>query len=190
MDRVKGQLSERIANIKGVVQDHNLFQFYHYVLTPNIRANINLNNHSKARGGDSSLRSNNSFNTDTTETQRILVVDDDRDISNLYKLSLEHDGFIVHSFNDPLLALSSYKSGAYDLLLLDISMPQMNGFELYQKIRLVDDYTKVCFISAFEAYETEFRELFPDLNEADCFIRKPIELESLTKKVKSRLQSN
>ena len=56
--------------------------------------------------------------------------------------------------------------------------------------RLIDDYTKVCFISAFEEYETEFRELFPDLKEANCFIRKPIELESLTKQVKSRLQSN
>ena len=83
-----------------------------------------------------------------------------------------------------MLALSSYKAGAYDLLLLDINMPQMNGFELYQKIRLVDDYAKVCFISAFKEYETEFRELFPDLNEADYFIRKPIELESLTKKSK------
>jgi DNA-binding response OmpR family regulator len=114
-------------------------------------------------------------------------VDDDHDIANLYKLSLEHDGFIVHSFNDPLMALSNYEAGAYDLLLLDIKMPQMNGFELYQKIRLVDDYPKVCFITAFEEYQTEFKELFPDLNEADCFIRKPIELESLTKKVKSRL---
>jgi two-component SAPR family response regulator len=62
-------------------------------------------------------------------------------------------------------------------------MPQMNGFELYQKIRLVDDYTKVSFISAFEEYETEFKELFPDLNESDCFIRKPIELESLTNRI-------
>ena len=191
MNPVKGQYSEdRFPKIKGVFQDHNFFQFYHYVLAPNIRPNISLNNQSKVRGGDSSLKSNSSFITDNTKKQRILVVDDDRDISNLYKLSLEHDGFIVYSFNDPLLALSNYKAGAYDLLLLDINMPQMNGFELYQKIRLVDDYTKVCFISAFEEYETKFKELFPDLNEADCFIRKPIELESLTKKVKSRLQSN
>ena len=187
MDPVKGQYSEdRFLKIKGVVQDHNFFQFYHYVLTPNIRPNIGLDNHSAFRGSDSS-KSNNRFITDNTEKQRILVVDDDCDISNLYKLSLEHDGFIVHSFNDPLLALSSYKAGSYDLLPLDISMPQMNGFELYQKIRLADDHTKVCFISAFDEYETEFKELFPDLNEADCFIRKPIELESLTKKVKSRL---
>jgi DNA-binding response OmpR family regulator len=165
-------------------------KYYFVVERAYIRPNISLNNHSEVRGSDSSIRSNNSFITDNTKKQRILVVDDDRDISNLYKLSLEHDGFIVYSFNDPLLALSNYKAGAYDLLLFDIHMPQMNGFELYQKIRLVDDYTKVCFISAFEEYETKFKELFPDLNEADCFIRKPIELESLTKKVKSRLQSN
>jgi PleD family two-component response regulator len=189
MNPVKGQYSEdHFPKIKGVFQDHNFFRFYHYMLTPNIRPNISLNNHSEFRGSDS--KSNNRFITDNTEKQRILVVDDDRDISNLYKLSLEHDGFIVHSFNDPLLVLSTYKAGAYDLLLLDINMPQMNGFELYQKIRLVDDHTKVCFISAFEEYETEFKELFPDLNESDCFIRKPIELDSLTKKVKSRLQSN
>jgi CheY-like chemotaxis protein len=187
MNPVKGQSSEDRFIARGVFQDHNFFQFYHYVLTPNISLN---NNRSKARGGDSSLKSNNRFITDNTEKQKILVVDDDREISNLYKLSLEHDGFIVYSFNDPLLALSNYKAGAYDLLLLDINMPQMNGFELYQKLRLVDDYTKICFISAFDEYETKFRELFPDLNEADCYIRKPIELESLTKKVKSRLQSN
>jgi CheY-like chemotaxis protein len=195
MKSVKGQLSEYRfrAKIKGVFQDHNFFQSYHHVLIPNhhvLIPNVSLNDHSGVRGSDSSLRSNNSFITDNTEKQRILVVDDDPDIANLYKLSLEHDGFIVHSFNDPSLALSNYKTGAYSLLLLDIKMPQMSGFELYQKIRLVDDYTKVCFITAFEEYQTEFKELFPDLNEADCFIRKPIELEFLTKKVKSRLQSN
>jgi two-component system response regulator ChvI len=114
-------------------------------------------------------------------------VDDDPDIAYLYKLSLESDGFVVHSFNDPLLVLSNYKAGAYDLLLLDIKMPHMNGFELYQKIRLADNHAKVCFIIAFEEYHKEFKELFPGLKEADCFIRKPIELESLTKKVKSLL---
>ena len=187
MNSVKGQSSKNLfrTKIKGVFQDHNFFQSYHHVLIPN----VSLNDHLEVRGSDSALalRSNNSFGTGNTEKQRILVVDDDLDIANLYKLSLEHDGFVVHSFNDPLLALSSYKAGAYNLLLLDIKMPQMNGFELYQKIRLVDDYTKVCFISAFEEYHTEFKKLFPNLTEADCFIRKPIELESLTKKVRSML---
>jgi len=187
MNSVKIHSSENRlgAKIKGVFQDHNFFPSYYHLLLPNVI----LNDHSEVRGIGSSLRSNDRFITYNTEKQRILVVDDDRDIANLYKLSLEHDGFVVHSFNDPLLALSGYKAGAYDLLLLDIKMPQMNGFELYQKIRLVDDHTKVCFISAFEEYQSEFKELFPDLKEADCFIRKPIELESLTKKVNSPLQS-
>lgn len=124
----------------------------------------------------------------TLEEGRILVVDDDPDIANLYKLSLESDGFIVNTFNDPLLLLANYKVGEYDLLLFDIKMPHMDGFELYQKIRLVDDRTKICFISAFEEYDTRFKELFPDLKESDCLIRKPIDSESLTKKVNSRLR--
>ena len=65
--------------------------------------------------------------------KRILIVDDDMDIANLYKLSLEDDGFVVNAFNEPLLALSNYKAGAYELLLLDVKMPQMSGFELYQR---------------------------------------------------------
>ena len=172
------------AKLKGVVQDHSFFLTNLCILT----TNIILNNHLGVRGIDTSISSGNNI-TPTTEKRRILVVDDDPDIAYLYKLSLESDGFVVHSFNDPLLVLSNYKTGAYDLLLLDIKMPHMNGFELYQKIRLVDNHAKVCFISAFEEYHTEFKELFPNLKEADCFIRKPIELESLTKKVNSPLQS-
>jgi CheY-like chemotaxis protein len=98
---------------------------------------------------------------------------------------LERDGFIVDIFNDPLLALSSYKIGAYDLLLLDINMPRMNGFKLYQEIlsRHLDDNVKVYFITAFEEYHNQFKELFPKLEDVDCFIRKPIDLKALTRKV-------
>ena len=166
-------------SLEGIAQDHNFFP-------PSLSTNIILNNHSGVRGMDTSISSNNNISP-TTEKRRILVVDDYPDIGYLYKLSLERDGFVVDSFNDPLLVLSNYKAGAYDLLLLDIKMPHMNGFELYQKIRPADNHAKVCFISAFEEYHTEFKELFPNLNEAECFIRKPVELEYLTKKVKSRL---
>jgi response regulator RpfG family c-di-GMP phosphodiesterase len=69
-------------------------------------------------------------------------------------------------------------------------MPRMNGFKLYQEILLrhLDRHVKVCFITAFEEYDNQFKELFPGLEEADCFIRKPIALKALTEKVKSRLQ--
>jgi DNA-binding response OmpR family regulator len=79
-----------------------------------------------------SLSSNN--NNIITEKKRIMIVDGELDIANLYKLSLERDGFSVEIFFDPLLGLSRYTAGAYDLLLLDINMPRMNGFKLYKEI--------------------------------------------------------
>jgi CheY-like chemotaxis protein len=153
-------------------------------------SNINLNNHlKKPRGIDTSLRCNNNIIT-VDEKRRILIVDDDPDITNLYKLSLERDGFVVDAFNDPLLALSNYKVGTYDLLLIDIKMPKMNGFELYQKLRNMDDKPKVCFITAYEEFNKEFKKIFPNFREKGCFLRKPIELQSLTRAVKSELGYN
>ena len=112
------------------------------------------------------------------------------DIANLYKLSLEREGFVVNAFDDPSVVLSNYEAGAYELLILDIKMPQMSGFELYQKIKHIDNKVKVCFITAFEEYHSEFRKLFPKSREPDCVIIKPIELRNLTKIVKSQLDHN
>lgn len=117
---------------------------------------------------------------------RILLVDDEYDLSALFNLVLERSGFSVDVFNDPVLALSNYKIGAYGLLLLDIRMPVMNGFELYQKIRDKDDRVKVCFITAFEEYHIQFQESFPNL-EVDCFIRKPLPIDELVEIVKAKL---
>ena len=149
--------------------------------------NIINNSPTKSQRIDTSLSSNKNI---ITEKKRIMIVDDELDIANLYKLSLERNGFFVEVFNDSLSALSRYKVGAYDLLLLDINMPKMNGFKLYEEIlsRHSDNHVKVCFITAFEEYNNQFKELFPGLKEADCFIRKPIALKALTEKVKSRLQ--
>ncbi|MGH9952288.1 MAG: response regulator [Nitrososphaeraceae archaeon] len=122
--------------------------------------------------------------------KRILIVDDEQDIATLFKVALERAGFIVDVFNDPLESLSSYKAGAYDLLLLDIKMPQMSGFELYDKIKHIDDKVKVCFITAFEEYYDEFKKQFPYLEETECFIRKPVGVEDLIRKVKSQLTYN
>ena len=166
--------------IKVPLQDWSFFPSYQYM------GYIINRSYPESQRIDTSLSSNNNI---ITQSKRILIVDDDVDIANLYKLSLERDGFSVEIFNDPLLALSRYKAGAYDLLLLDIHMPRMNGFKLYQEIlsRHSDNCMKVCFITAFEEYDKQFKELFPGLDEADCFIRKPIALKALTKKVRSRL---
>ena len=126
-------------------------------------------------------------NSITTNNEHILLVDDEEDIAKLFKKALERAGFIVDTYNDPLQSLSNYKAGMYDLLLLDIKMPEMNGFELYKKIRQIDDKTKVCFMTAFEEYYDEFRKTFPDLKDKECFIRKPIGMNDLIKSVKSHL---
>jgi two-component system, OmpR family, response regulator ChvI len=98
---------------------------------------------------------------------------------------LEDEGFIVDVFNDPILALSNYRTNWYDLLLLDVRMPKMSGFELYQKIKDVDNKANVCFITAFNQYQ-EFKDKFPG-SDVDCFIKKPIEIQKLVKIVKSKV---
>lgn len=121
-----------------------------------------------------------------TNNEHILLVDDE-DIARLFKRALERAGFIVDMYNDPLQSLSNYRTGIYDLLLLDIKMPEMNGFELYKRIKQIDDNSKVCFMTAFEEYYDEFREIFPDLKDKECFIRKPISINDLIKSIKSHL---
>jgi CheY-like chemotaxis protein len=119
---------------------------------------------------------------------RVMIVDDEQDIAKLFAIGLERNGFAVDIFNDPLIALSNYKAGLYDLLLLDIKMPDMNGYELYQKIKDIDDKAQVCFITAYEESLNDLKKLFPDLEGVDCFVRKPIEIENLVKIVKSKVE--
>jgi DNA-binding response OmpR family regulator len=79
--------------------------------------------------------------------RRILLIDDERDITLAFRAGLEDKGFIVETFNDPQEASSNFKVGLYDLLLVDVKMPKMNGFELYQEMEKIDNKVKVCFIS-------------------------------------------
>jgi two-component system, OmpR family, response regulator ChvI len=118
----------------------------------------------------------------------ILIVDDEIDITLAFKKGLESNGFTVDIYNDPVTALLNFKSDFYDLILVDVRMPKMNGFELYQEIEKVDKKSKVCFITAFEVYYHALREIFPTL-EVSCFIRKPIEIDDLVKRINSEIHS-
>ncbi|MDQ3976895.1 MAG: response regulator [Thermoproteota archaeon] len=143
---------------------------------------------------------------------RILIVDDEEDVTFFLKEALEdYGGFEVVTFNDPLLALSSFnnndsKSSAYDLILLDIKMPKMDGFELYQELQKRIDAsagdssnstsgdnakngkkTKICFMTAFEVYFDALKELFPDSYSSMCFIKKPSSAQDLIKRISKEI---
>jgi DNA-binding response OmpR family regulator len=122
--------------------------------------------------------------------KRVLLVDDEPDLNLTLKMVLEQYGFKVDSFTDPLSALEIFKgesAGTYELLILDIKMPGINGFELYRQIKKIDDKVKVCFLTASEMYYEEFRkELFPALDN-NCYIQKPIENEVLIKRLNRML---
>jgi two-component system catabolic regulation response regulator CreB len=121
-------------------------------------------------------------------TKRILVVDDEHDISLTLKLVLEGSAFKVDSFVDPLVALQNFRTGLYDIAILDVKMPVINGFGLYQEIRKLDDKVKICFLTAVsDIYYEAFGKLsFPNIDE-NCIIHKPIENESLIKQTESIL---
>ena len=115
--------------------------------------------------------------------KKILIVDDDLDLTSMFKMMLEMNGFEVDAYNDPLSALGDFKANSYGMALLDIRMPQMNGFDLYKKIQKIDNKMKVRFITAFEDYDEEFKQSFPELDETKCFVRKPKATEDLVKHV-------
>jgi DNA-binding response OmpR family regulator len=117
--------------------------------------------------------------------KRVLMVDDESDVNLTLKMVLEENGFKVNSFTDPLLALENFKAedDMYDMLILDIRMPEMNGFELYKQIKKIDDKVKVCFLTAGEMDYVQFEKgLFPALDK-NCYIQKPIENEILIKRL-------
>jgi DNA-binding response OmpR family regulator len=118
---------------------------------------------------------------------RILLVDDEPDILLTIKLSLVDNGFDVDAYDKSRLALINFKPKFYDLLLTDIRMPELNGLELYKKIRKKDSRIKVCFITAFVDYYRSIAENF-NLN-LNCFIRKPITIKCLVKHLNTELGS-
>jgi two-component system, OmpR family, response regulator ChvI len=128
------------------------------------------------------------FNKETRVNRpRIFLVDDDPDISLTFKIGLEQHGFVVDVFNDPTVALSKFKIGIYDLLLIDIQMPKMNGFELYREIEKIDSKIKACFMTAFVVYYESLREIFP-MTKVSCFIKKPVEMGNLARRITAELQ--
>jgi DNA-binding response OmpR family regulator len=114
------------------------------------------------------------------EGARVMLVDDEHDVSMTFKFGLERKGFTVDVFNNPLQALAHFRPDYYDILLLDVRMPDMNGFELCAKIRKQDKKPKVLFVSAFEVHEDELKKYLPE-DDLKCVVKKPILIRDLVK---------
>ena len=115
--------------------------------------------------------------------KRILAVDDEPDLTMICSLALQYHGFKVDTFNDSQEALSNFKPDYYDLVILDIKMPNMDGFELYDKIKKKDDKVKICFLTASELYYEEFRKKEYSALDKNLFLKKPIDNDGLLKEV-------
>ena len=112
--------------------------------------------------------------------KRVLIIDDEPDIILTLRMALEQNGFRTDSYSDSILAYKNFRAGLYDLVLLDIMMPNVDGFQLYQKIKRTDSRVKICFLTASEFYDEEIRKEqgFDGFNE-ELFLRKPVEIACL-----------
>jgi len=126
--------------------------------------------------------------------KKILLVEDEQDIATVLNMVLEDSGYEVECFTDPVLALKDFRTGSYDLVILDIKMPNMDGFELRRQIKKIDSSVKTCFLTASELYYEEFRKELGIEEEVvldkDQFLRKPIQNEELIKEITRIINSN
>jgi DNA-binding response OmpR family regulator len=122
-----------------------------------------------------------------TLSKTVLIIDDDPDVTTVFGLGLQDEGFDVHTYNDPLEALSQFRPNFYDLLLLDINMPKMNGIDLSIKILELDTNVKICFVTAGEANIEVLRELYPTRS-IWCYIKKPVTIDQLVRRIKTELE--
>jgi DNA-binding response OmpR family regulator len=138
---------------------------------------------------DSNSDSGTRFVTQIPLQKRILIIDDEEDITIALRTVLEEYGFKTDSYTDPVLAHENFKNGKYDLVILDIKMPVFDGFLLYQKLKRIDSNVKISFLTASEYFRKEIRKEhgFNEFNQ-ELFLRKPIEINDLVNAVEKLLK--
>jgi DNA-binding response OmpR family regulator len=131
-----------------------------------------------------------SNNDRKTEKKKILFVDNEPDMTTMLKMALGHAGFTVDIFNNPLLALKNFKLNLYDLALLDVMMPEMDGIELYKQLKKIDPSIKVCFLTATsEMYHEELGKERHCHLDKDLFLHMPLSIKGIIEEIKKRIGS-
>ncbi len=118
--------------------------------------------------------------------KRVLIIDDDKDVGNLFKIYLEKSGeYQIDAYTDPVDALYYFKKGLYDLVLLDLKMPQIDGISMYQQLKKVDSNTSICLITADIVNLEQLKTKIPNIEK--YVIYKPTLLRNLKDKIDSLL---
>jgi DNA-binding response OmpR family regulator len=125
---------------------------------------------------------------DKSSSHRILLVDDDHDILQFLKQGLELKGLQVNAYSSAQEALRSFKPDVFDLAILDVRMPDMNGFQLYREIKNRDHSITAYFLSAFEIHPSEFKKVFPSMGEIKAIIKKSVSIHQLLNQIAPSLK--
>jgi DNA-binding response OmpR family regulator len=117
----------------------------------------------------------------STKKKRIMIIDDDKDITNLFSIFLEYNGYIVDAYTNPLEAFNNIRKNSHDLIILDLKMPKMDGMTLYHKIKDIDEQVIICFTTANISYIKDLRKGIIDIEKIVLY--KPVLLKDLKNKI-------
>jgi DNA-binding response OmpR family regulator len=117
----------------------------------------------------------------TKNNKRIMIIDDDKDITNLFAIFLEYNGYIVDAYTNPIEAFNNFRKNSHDLIILDLKMPKMDGMTLYRKIKEIDDKVIICLTTANINYIEDLRKGIIDIDKIVLY--KPVLLKDLKNKI-------
>ena len=112
-----------------------------------------------------------------------MIVDDDYDIANLFKIFLENNGYTIDAYTNPIDALNNFRQQSHNLIILDLKMPKMDGMTLFQKIKEIDDKVIICLTTADKSFIQDLKKGITDIEKIVLY--KPILLKDLKNKIDS-----
>ena len=117
----------------------------------------------------------------TKNNKRIMIIDDDKDITDLFSIFLEYNGYIINAYTNPVEAFNNFRKNSHDLIILDLKMPKMDGMTIYHKIKEIDNNVIICFTTADKNYIQQLQKGIIDIEKIVLY--KPVLLKDLKNKI-------